>query len=550
MAILRKTDRTPRSLSEVRQTRRSSQLNSQQQNTRHDHTPTVRSKLSRQSLQSSVVPQNAQSRATSPSTQALILYNATLALGDGDEDEDQQKENEPPVPTSSSSSSQLLSKQDIDSMTLEHVKDELKRAFHAGEHKRSILDYLGAEIDVSKRMRATASILNELGDVSEEAASYTASIWRYVQLQQPWDPSHKDKTLHSAEAFENSLEQREIFRKNLAYAEKAQDKIAHYSDIITKAWGTHWHDTFEYGGLIQGPDSLSRRVLEQMAAACKAGLTAHVVERWCSMKMLLRVHRPLAKGTNRTQPRRSKHILPADFEGLIDTLCKRKIEGGTTEDVFFPGLREEGHGLLQPDQTAVVTSITTSEQGASRATPVLRSTRKRKLQETKETEETEETDDGKRVLSKSGNWRLVKTRNGHLIREPIRLAAEEASESSSAPQHDSNSQSHSSGLPQITLTQDQSEIPSQYTQRQDTLSISSSQHDDNEPEIRAHDAGCDASLVLDRLTNQLQWSQDTREYCKTCKDAIAAAQYALDRAAMIIRGAHNHSDVDSNSRQK
>ncbi|KAG9512301.1 hypothetical protein KCV07_g9541, partial [Aureobasidium melanogenum] len=365
-------------------------------------------------------------------------------------------------------------------MTLEHVKDELKRAFHAGEHKRSILDFLGAEIDVFKRMRAAASILNELGDVSEEAASYTASIWRYVQLQQPWDPSHKDKTLHSAEAFENSLEQREIFRKNLAYAERAQDKIAHYSDTITKAWGAHWHNTFESGGLIQGPDSLSRRVLEQMAAACKAGLTAHVVERWCTMKMALRVYRPLAKGTNRTQPRRSKHILPADFEGLIDTLCKRKIEGETTEDIFFPGLREEGHELLQPDQTAVVTSITTSEQEASRATPVLRSTRKRKLQET---EEAEETDDGKRVLSKSGSWRLVKTRNGHLIREPIRLAAEEESESSSAPQHDSNSQSHSSGLPQITLTQDQSEIPSQYTQRQDTLSISSSNHDDNEPGI-------------------------------------------------------------------
>lgn len=543
MTILRKTDRTPRLLSEVRQTRRSSRLNGQQ-NTRRDYTPVVRSKLSQQSSQSSVVLYDAQPRATSPSTQASILYNATLALSDEDEDRDKQgeKENEPPVSTTSSS--QLLSKQDIDSMTIERVKDELKRAFCTDDHNRSILDCLGAEIDVSDRMQAAASILNELGDVSEEAALYTAFIWRYVQLQQPWDPSHKDKTLHSAEAFKNSLEQRDIFNKNMAYAKVAQDKMAYYSKVITKAWGTGWSDMFESGGLIQGPHNLSRRVMEQLAAACKAGLTARVVERWCGMKMACRVYRPSAKGTNRIQPRRSKHILPADFEGLIETLCKRKIEGETTEDVFFPELREEGRELLLSHQTAVVASITSPDLDTSQAIPVERSTRKRKSQETKEIEET---DDGKRVLNKSGNWRLVKTRNGHLIREPIRLA-EEAIESSSAPQSDANGQSQSSGPPQIIITQDHSDVPDEYTQRQDTVSISS--QNDSESEGEEHDAGCESSAVLDRLSGRLQLSQGGGEYCKTCRDAIASAQYALDRAMMILSSAHKRSDGDSNGQSK
>lgn len=67
----------------------------------------------------------------------------------------------------------------------------------------------------SKRVAAAADILNELADTSENAAIYTAFIWRYIELQQLWDPSHQDKTLHSASAFLDSLDQREFVKRNI-----------------------------------------------------------------------------------------------------------------------------------------------------------------------------------------------------------------------------------------------------------------------------------------------------------------------------------------------
>ena len=98
------------------------------------------------------------------------------------------------------------------------------------------------------------------------------------------------------------------------------------------------------------------------------------------------------------------------------------------------------------------------------------------------------------------------------------------------------------------MTQDGSDVPMEYTQRQDTVSISS--QNDSESESRDHDAGCESSAVLDRLSDRLQLSQGGGEYCKTCRDAIASAQYALDRALMILSSAHKRSDGDSNGQSK
>jgi hypothetical protein len=61
-------------------------------------------------------------------------------------------------------------------MSIEHVKSELSRAFYANKTTYLILNYLEVETDSSKRMAATANVLNELADTSENAAVYTAFI--------------------------------------------------------------------------------------------------------------------------------------------------------------------------------------------------------------------------------------------------------------------------------------------------------------------------------------------------------------------------------------
>jgi hypothetical protein len=507
MVMLRKSDRTPRLLPQTRQTRQSSQQKSHQQTDgiAQENSPSQRS-------------QRAQKRhPMSPSSQALVLYNVSATPVD----------NQSP----SSESTALLSKEGIDGMSIEHVKSELSRAFYADKTTCSILDYLEAETDSSKRMAAAANVLNELADTSENAAVYTAFIWRYIELQQLWDPSHQNKCLHSADAFLDSLDQREFVKRNITLGRSTRETNSRYIKIITDAWGTGWYNEFKKQNLVQEPKNLSKRVLEQMAAACKSGLSILVVTKHCQGQMDSRINRPLAEGLNRTQPRQCSFIIPADFKGLMDKSSdsRRSIEGKTTKEIYFPDLPENRY-KLQLDGIATVTTTaisSASDQARKGADPVAKPTRKRKLQD-------EADDNGKRVVSETTKWRLVKTRDGHLIREPVQAADAVAAAEESDPSQGANPQS--SELQNVG-TQDQSIIISGLTQRQDTISLSS--QDASEPEDGDHGTDCEGYVIMSRLTNQLQWSQDGRECCKKCKDAISAAQYGIDRAMMIINSAHN-----------
>jgi hypothetical protein len=174
MAACRETNRTTRLQSEVRQTHQSGQLN-KQRSTCHIYTPTVRSKLSQQLPQSSgpeAVPGNEQTRLTFISAQALILYNVTAAV----DNEEEQQEIKHPV---SSSSVKIPSKEAMENMSIEHVKNQRKGVFHADKHNRSILHYVEVESDVSKRMEA-ASVMPSDQHTSE--ASLTLRSTRKRKL--------------------------------------------------------------------------------------------------------------------------------------------------------------------------------------------------------------------------------------------------------------------------------------------------------------------------------------------------------------------------------
>lgn len=118
-------------------------------------------------------------------------------------------------------------------MSIDPVKKELGCAFYANENHRSILDYLEAETNTLGRMAAAKNILNELADTSEQAAVYTAFIWRYIELQKLWDDRHEDESLHSANAFLNGLDHSEYVKRNVTLGRSTQENNGGYFKIIT-----------------------------------------------------------------------------------------------------------------------------------------------------------------------------------------------------------------------------------------------------------------------------------------------------------------------------
>ena len=310
------------------------------------------------------------------------------------------------------------------------------------------------------------------------------------------------------------------------------------------------------------PQDLSKRMLEAMAANCKLGISfENAIKGWDKNRIArqTRPSVPLADRRALRQPKTSRklHMVVEDVQSLnvkrlpgellaektgdllgLDTgdnglklapHVYTKEEGGAQQHEQEKAKETEGaeeaeeqevedRGGKQQHEKEKKTSSTTqrvsmhASKKRDRASDSSTSTTapNKRVRRAEDLQGTEELTNGKRILSRSDSWRLVKTRNGHLVREPIRIAAEEEeSESSSAlQQHDLNSQSHSSGLaPQISMvTQDQPEILSQYTQRQDTVSVGSSQNDSEPKSDEDHNTTCESSAVLDRLSNRLQLS--------------------------------------------
>ena len=542
--MLRKSDRTPHLLPQTRQTRQSSLQGSRE---RSDQGPdkTATKDVPERRPQRQLSQQAENNTPPSLPSQALVLYNVCATVVDDNADQ-------PP----SFESTALLSKESVDVMSIEHVKTELGRTFYTEKPTCSILDYLEAETDPARRVAAAADVLNKLARTSETSAIYSAVIWRYIELQQSWTPSHEREYLHLADAFLDSLDHREYVEKMIKQGESTIKANAQSFKVINEAWGAGWYNEFKKRDLVQSTDQLSGRVLAKMAAACKGGLSILTVAEHCQERVNGRVNRPLAQGSNRTQPRQCSYIIPADFEGLTKKPngSRRGIHETTTAKstatstpamampakmtpattipasrLDLPGNRRE----LQPDRAAAVTTTSVSsaaDQAQKRADPVAKPARKRKLSDAVE-------EDGKRVVSETDKWRLVKTRNGHLIREPIRVAEESDASQNGTP--------WSSG-PQSISTQDQPVVSSQFTQRQATVPIGSERDsasedrhlDDSGSEDKDDGIDCEGSMILNRLKTQFSWSQDGRQCCKKCRDAITSAQYSINRALMGINSAH------------
>lgn len=247
--------------------------------------------------------------------------------------------------------------------------------------------------------------------------------------------------------------------------------------------------------------------------------------------MIARVNRPLVQGRSSSRPRQSPFLIPADFKDLVQKPNYKSIQGDTTKNIHSAG-RPEDEPRLQPGQassTAAVSQSSVAQHAMSEPEARQKLPAKRKLQDMVP-------EGGKDLVNENDKWRLVKTRNGHLIREPVSVAEDASEAGTSAPSQGIDAELSRA---QIVGTQDHSGVPSGCTQRQDTISISGQ----NNSELGGgnHDDGCEGGVILRRINDQLQWSQDGRQCCKKCKDAITSARHALNRAMVTVRSTYKQS---------
>jgi len=133
-------------------------------------------------------------------------------------------------------------------------------------------------------------------------------------------------------------------------------------------------------------------------------------------------------------------------------------------------------------------------------------------------------------LSKDGTRELVRVRN-HLILRPV-------------PQEsfDSASQliSQAEGLPPSAQRGlgDKSILIADTGSEEEVFQDMDDTNDGGQSQSQSQSRSCEGSLVLGRLADQVNWSQDGRGCCNDCRAAIASVQYAIDRAVAKITAKH------------
>jgi len=174
---------------------------------------------------------------------------------------------------------------------------------------------------------------------------------------------------------------------------------------------------------VTSPKGLSKRLLWQMAANCRRKIPLQTAIAHWEEHMNSRINRNASKGFGRPQPRRTKHVLPVDVEGL-NSIFNDEQKGRRTNELFFPDLKED-RLELQP-------FVSSNRPLALKPTYNLQSTpntksRKRKRQQDQSTTIHRSDNHAKnnhhevteRITSKNGQWEMKKVRN-HSIRQPAK----------------------------------------------------------------------------------------------------------------------------------
>lgn len=166
---------------------------------------------------------------------------------------------------------------------LEVVERVLARRFRPHEPDQSLLSYLrepGADVASHE---AAATVLEELADQTEQSASDTMMVYRYIQAKGLWK-GHPHPGVASAEGLVESLDACNVVRANIVIGASAQSGKRHCIQLIADIWEPDWfaHVLEAMPGTgLHVPEDCSHRLLIQMAATAKQGISLRdAVESW------------------------------------------------------------------------------------------------------------------------------------------------------------------------------------------------------------------------------------------------------------------------------
>lgn len=295
----------------------------------------------------------------------------------------------------------------LDLIPLQAAEDQLSRRFRTTRQDRSILTCLIGGDGTQPPHEAAKAVLEELADITEQAAFTSTLVYKIVQARGLW---RADPSLTSAEAFLDSLDNAEHVKTNIQLGSSAQ--LVKWRSIrrIEKRWGVDWFDAVlrEIPDDIRDvdwtrPEECSKRILMQMAQNAERGHSLLASTAHWKAAMAIRTDEDI----------RDKHgitVSRARWIILDDIRSLNKMDDGHLDTSIQSQLQDRMRVQLVPV--------------AAEKDELPRPNRKRKRIGVSHPDES---GDGWRMAA-DGNA-LIKNVRGHAIRKPV----EPAGETESAP---------------------------------------------------------------------------------------------------------------------
>lgn len=377
----------------------------------------------------------------------------------------------------------------------QEVELELEGCFRRDQPSQTILDFLQHPDNDLTPVQAAEQVLNELADKTEETALTTVFVWRYMQLNKTWT-THENPKLRSDEAFLRSLANNDIIMANIIMGTITQTNKRRNIKAIHTAWGPAWFDMIPKDLLdpkSTSPFKISRRLLLQIAALCKQGVTLmEAIVEWRAA-IEARLVGQVPRSSYRKRVSKKTFIIPDDLERL--NRMPATLGRGVSRAAQISGVKQDRIQLKGP--------------------PMLRTIAPKPSLKRKQGDQVEGADEehAQKRLSKDRTKQLVRVRD-HLISRLV---------SPPTPgQGDDVPTSGQKGFDKSILIEDTDK--------------SEAGEDD-----MSEDSGlqsCEASIVLERLVDQMGWSQDSRKCCVKCKKVVESVRRAIDHATAVIQSSH------------
>ena len=392
------------------------------------------------------------------------------------------------------------------------VEAELARMRRRDQPNRSILDFLRQPGDGVTPAQAAAQVLNELADETEETAQKTVFVWRYIQLNEIWQ-THENPKIRSLKAFLDNLDQDDIVMANAVIGTTTQNNKRQSLLAIHRAWGPDWVDSIPKDILpanVTAPIHLSKRLLFQIATTCKKDISLEdAVQQW-KESVKARLDRQVRKTSSDSRTSQKSYILPDDISRLYQLPTLHNQAAQKTLEKSIREIKQDRIQLKAPPRLFTLAPKPDAKRQRGPGTTELQD------------------DHPPKRLSGDGTKQLVKVRN-HLIVQPVPKESV-AGASQPTSQADSLPPSAQRDLNRSIFVGD--------TDSDEDLVEDIGDVSDAENSGGGHSQSCEGSLILQRLGDQVQWSQDGRDCCKACRTAIASVQYAISRATAKIVLAH------------